>query len=191
MSEHGAGVGDAARDVRSLAAEFRRGDERALERVYRDHSALVYSYCRRALGEHRAADATQEVFLAAWRSRERYRPDAGSIAGWLMGIARFKVIDAYRAAGRDLSDPASPATRDVGTDSVELEQMALRMLVADALLTLPERAREMVRKAYFDDQTHAQIAEQAGVPLGTVKSDIRRGLQRLERHLEAFDDARP
>ena len=104
---------------------------------------------------------------------------------------QFKAGAAAKPFAEALSDPASPATSDVGTDSVELEQMALRMLVADALLTLPERAREMVCKAYFDDQTHAQIAEHAGVPLGTVKSDIRRGLQRLERHLEAFDDARP
>jgi len=189
MTEHTAGVDEVERDALLLAADFRNGDERALERIYREHSSLVYSYCRRTLGEHRAADATQEVFLAAWRSRERYRPEAGSLAGWLMGIARFKVIDAYRAAQRNPADPAGDRHEELGADAEELDHIAQRMVVAEALLTLPERSRELVRMAFFDDRTHREIAEISGIPLGTVKSDIRRGLQRLQRHLEAFDDA--
>ncbi|HOT79638.1 MAG TPA: sigma-70 family RNA polymerase sigma factor [Microthrixaceae bacterium] len=172
-----------------LAERFRSGDERALEEVYREHSRLVYSFCRRALDDHRAADATQDVFLAAWRSRERYRPDLGSLAGWLMGIARFKVVDIHRTEQRNPLAPVTAQDAERGVVAEDLDLMAQRMLIADALMDLPERSREMVRLAYFDDQTHTQIAERSGVPLGTVKSDIRRGLQRLRRHLEAFDDA--
>lgn len=176
-------------EAERLAAAFRAGDERALEQLYRSHGRLVYSFCRRTLGEDRAADATQEVFFAAWKSRERFRPEAGTIVGWLMGIARFKVIDLYRVELRNPLAPEAAQATEAGDDSVGIEQLAQRMLIADALAMLPERSQEMVRHAFFDDQTHAQIAERHGVPLGTVKSDIRRGLERLRRHLEAFDDA--
>ncbi len=76
------------------------GDESALRTAYDLHGQLVFSFCRRSLSPERAADATQEVFLAAWRSRERYRAEAGSLAGWLLGIARYKVIDVMRSDGR-------------------------------------------------------------------------------------------
>jgi RNA polymerase sigma-70 factor (ECF subfamily) len=166
------------------------GDEAALKAAYDAHGQLVYSFCRRSLGAERAADATQEVFLAAWRSRERYRPEAGTLAGWLLGIARFKVIDILRSDGR------APVPKDLtGTDEVAdtaeeaVVAAAERMLLAEAIATLPDRAQEMVRLAFFEDLTHAQISERCAVPLGTVKSDIRRSLGRLRRHLEGFDDA--
>lgn len=179
----------ASTEAERLAVAFRSGDERALEELYRTHGRLVFSFCRRTLGDDRAADATQEVFLAAWRSRERFRPDAGTLVGWLMGIARFKVIDLYRVESRNPLASEGAQSIDGGAESAAIEQMAQRMLIADALAILPERSQEMVRHAFFDDQTHVQIAERHGVPLGTVKSDIRRGIERLRRHLEAFDDA--
>ena len=93
-----------------LAHRFAAGDPGAIEEVYAEHRALVHSFCRRSLDAGRAADATQDVFLAAWRSRDRYRPDAGTLAGWLLGIARFKVIDVLRAEGRH-ADWTPPAPR--------------------------------------------------------------------------------
>jgi RNA polymerase sigma-70 factor (ECF subfamily) len=181
-------------DAGSLDDEIARGlvagEESALKAAYDAHGRLVFSFCRRSLSAERAADATQEVFLAAWRSRERYRPEAGSLAGWLLGIARYKVIDVMRSDGR------APIPRDMsGADEVpsraeeSVVAAAERMLMADAIATLPERAQEMVRLAFFEDLTHAQISERCAVPLGTVKSDIRRSLSRLRRHLEGFDDA--
>ena len=81
-------------------AAFINGEESALKEIYNRHGSLVFSFCTRSLGAVRAADATQEVFLAAWKSRARYRPEAGSLPAWLMGIARFKVIDILRSDGR-------------------------------------------------------------------------------------------
>ncbi len=75
------------------------------------------------------------------------------------------------------------------SDSDGLSQMAQRMVITDALETLPDRTRHLVEMAFFKDMTHSQIAESSGVPLGTVKSDIRRGLQKLRHHLEGFDHA--
>lgn len=174
-----------------LVRRFVGGDDTALEAVYREHGSLVFSYCRRLLDPGRAADATQEVFVAAWRSRSRYRPDAGSLAGWLLGIARFKVIDILRADGRAPVPVAEPMSsgRSAPVEDRAAADIAERMLVAAAMSTLSERAREMVRLSFYEGLTHSEIAERCDVPLGTVKSDIRRGLERMRRHLEGFDDA--
>jgi RNA polymerase sigma-70 factor (ECF subfamily) len=183
------GVDDRARDE-SIARALALGDRGALAQAYDVHGRLVFSFCRRSLSPERAADATQEVFLAAWRSRERYRSDKGSLAGWLLGIARFKVIDAMRADGRaPIPRDPSIGSDNVGVADVDMTTTAERMLLAEAIEQLPERAREMVRLAFFEDLTHTQISERCNVPLGTVKSDIRRSLERLRRHLEGFDDA--
>jgi RNA polymerase sigma-70 factor (ECF subfamily) len=174
-----------------VARRFVAGDDGALEALYRTHGSLVFTYCRRMLDPGRAADATQEVFVAAWRSRARYRPEAGTLAGWLLGIARFKVIDILRADGRQpvsVAEPERPG-RQGSVDDRGPTEIAERMLVAEALSVLSERAQGMVRLAFFEDLTHAQIAEKCDVPLGTVKSDIRRGLERMRRHLEGFEDA--
>jgi RNA polymerase sigma-70 factor (ECF subfamily) len=174
-----------------LATAFVAGADGALEAVYSAHGSLIFTYCRRVVGPERAADATQETFLAAWRSRDRYRPEAGSLAGWLMGIARFKAIDVLRTEGRQPSPAidveAQASDRSVSDGSID--SLGERMLIADALDQLPARARDLVRLAFFDGLTHAEISERSGVPLGTVKSDIRRGLERMRRHLEGFDDA--
>jgi len=172
-----------------LVPGFLAGDETALKAVYDEHGRLVYSFCRRTLGPERAADATQEVFLAAWKSRERFRPEAGTLAGWLLGIARYKVIDVYRVESRNPLAGEESNRPEVGSDHEALEATAQRMLVADALSKLPERQKQMVGLAFYQDMTHSQIAEEFGLPLGTVKSDIRRGLERLRRHLEGFDVA--
>jgi RNA polymerase sigma-70 factor (ECF subfamily) len=169
---------------------FVEGDPGALKTIYDTHSSLVYSYCRRSLGPELAADATQEVFLAAWRSRSSYRPESGSVPGWLMGIAKFKVIDSLRSSGR-APTPSDPTVTEqtqarVGDDAVT--RTAERMLLAEAISKLPERAQQMVRLAFFEDLTQTQIAERTNTPLGTVKSDIRRSLERLRRDLEGFDD---
>jgi RNA polymerase sigma-70 factor (ECF subfamily) len=173
-----------------LAVGFASGDESALKQVYDAHSRLVHSYCRRVVGADLAADVTQEVFLAAWRSRERYRPEQGTLCGWLMGIARFKAIDATRARARRPDPVDDESTPEAVAPPGELDDLALRMLLTEALQQLPERARQMVELAFFEDLTHTEIAERTNQPLGTVKSDIRRGLERMRRHLEGFDAAR-
>jgi RNA polymerase sigma-70 factor (ECF subfamily) len=166
---------------------FSAGDEAALRSLYDATSRLVYSFCRRSLGADLAADVTQEIYIAAWRSRHRYRPEQGSLTGWLMGIARFKTIDALRAAGRRPLTAEGEEPEDRGSEESRISDVAQRMLVADALAQLPERARQMVELAFYDELTHTEIAERTGVPLGTVKSDIRRGLERLRSYLEGFD----
>lgn len=189
-----AGEVDRDQDERAVADAFAQGEERALRLAYDRWGALVYTYCRRSLRDaDRADDVTQETFVAAWRSRDRFDPERGSLPGWLVGIARFKVLDEHRRQGRRpvLVDGASASLEQGGDDGSASEadegailQLADRLLLTDALARLPERPRQMIELAFFEDLTHPQIAERCGVPLGTVKSDIRRGLERLRRHLE-------
>ena len=169
----------------AVAARWAAGDDAALRLAYEQFGTLIFTFCSRALVDRgAAADCTQETFLSAWRSRDGYHPERGSLAGWLMGIARFKVLDAYRAAAR-VPIPREEAAGDEETagDPYD-EQLADRLLIAHALEALSPRARRVVELAFYSDLTQAEIVETTGLPLGTVKSDLRRGLQRLRSHLE-------
>ena len=170
-----------------VATAFRSGSEQGLAAAYEAHGSLVHTLCARA-HPAAAADLTLEVFLSAWRAREGFDPERGPLGAWLVGITKNKIIDAYRKEGRQV-----PEIRDTDRDRVtrvpegrsSVEQVADRMLVSEALATLPERPRNVLRLAFSGDMTHEQIAEETALPLGTVKSDIRRGLARVRRYLEA------
>lgn len=190
-----AGEIDRDQDERAVAEAFAEGEDQALRLAYDRWGGLVLGFCRRSLGDPaRAEDVTQETFVAAWRGRDRFDPERGSLPGWLLGIARYKVLDEHRRQTRvptpvdessaSLERGVQGASGGASDEPVTIEAIADRMLLADALDRLPDRPREMIELAFFGDLTHAQIAERCGVPLGTVKSDIRRGLERLRRHLE-------
>ena len=174
------------RPVGDAEAAFARGDDDALRRAYDEHGRLIYTFCARSLGPERAHDVTQEVFLSAWKARDRFDPAKGNLAAWLTGIAKNRIIDAVRAEKRH-SDRRAPESTDDMPDESETESLGDRLLVADALRTLPERSRTILTLHYFEDLTHPQIAERTQLPLGTVKSDIRRGLARIRQHLEVHD----
>jgi RNA polymerase sigma-70 factor (ECF subfamily) len=173
----------------AVAARWAAGDDAALRLAYDQFGTLIFTFCSRALADRgAAADCTQETFLSAWQSREGYKPERGSLAAWLMGIARYKVLDAYRAAPRVPVPRDEPAGDDVTAGDPHDEQLADRLLVAHALEALSPRARRVVELAFYSDLTQAEIAETTGLPLGTVKSDLRRGLQRLRADLEGGGD---
>ena len=174
--------------VNDLEASFVAGEDDALRRAYGAHGALVYTLCRRSLGADAAGDITQEVFASAWFARGQYDPSRGSLAGWLVGITRHKILDYLRAQSRrpPSGQPSSPAI-SAGASPLapaEVEHLADRLLLADAMAHLPTRSKRMIELAFFEDLTHPEIAVRCDLPIGTVKSDIRRGLARLRRHLE-------
>ena len=184
-SRYSAGVASPRSEpIESIEKAFARGDDDALKAVYEHHGSLVYTFCRQTLDEGRAKDVTQEVFISAWRSRARYEPAKGSLAGWLIAIAKNRIIDNVRAEQRHSERRASGAPDDVGVDS-QVDRIADRLLIAEALRCLTDRARQVVAMHYFDDLTLRQIAESTQQPLGTVKSDLRRGLARIRHQLES------
>lgn len=167
-----------------LDERFALGDDDALRVAYDAWAGLVLALCRRSLPtEQDAEDVTQQVFVAAWRSRERFDPARGTLASWLMGIARHKVVDRLRNLERQ---PRPVEVRDeVPVDEAGIDRLAERLLVADALRRLPEAQRRSVELAFLSELTHEEVAQRLDLPLGTVKSHIRRGLQRLRRELTA------
>lgn len=171
--------------VGDLDRAFAAG-EADLEQAYRAHGSLVYGICRKALDEQAAKEVTQDVFLNAWRAREQFDPTRGTLAGWLVGITKRRIIDHLRSERRH-ADRRSDEQNDAvdHTAETDIVQAAERIVLVEALRQLPDRTRQIIELAYLRDLTHHDIAERTGVPLGTVKSDIRRGLVRIREHMEA------
>jgi RNA polymerase sigma factor (sigma-70 family) len=169
-----------------LAEHFRGGDEHALRMVYDRYGGAVLHLALRTLGNRAdAEDVTQTTFVAAWQGRETFDPDRGGMLGWLLTIARRKAIDRLRSATREarvadtiraLPEPATPGETP--------ERVLDRLVVADELAQLPAEQRRTLELAFYDDLTHPQIAAVTGLPLGTVKSHIRRGMANLRQRWE-------
>jgi len=178
-------VGNDAAAIAPLDAAFAAG-EAELRSVYDAHGGLVYGICRKALDEHAAKDVTQEVFVSAWKARDQYDPERGALGAWLVGIAKRRIIDHLRSERRHADRRATEPTEHTDPDGeVEIGRTIDRMVVADALRELPDRARHVITLAYIEGLTHHEITDRTGLPLGTVKSDIRRGLTRIRACLEA------
>ena len=179
--DQGAGADDEAARV------WVAGEATALRAAWDACGRLVFTYCRRALGDdERAADCTQETFVSAWRARERFDPAKGTLPGWLLGIARHRVLDAYRAAPR-VPVPVDEVPAGMAPSRPDPDLLVDRLLVANALESLPAAARQVVELAFYSDLTQVEIADRLALPLGTVKSHMRRALQRLRTHLEGGD----
>lgn len=170
--------------IRLVEKAFALGEEHALRDAYLQHGKLIYTFCRRTLDDARAKDVTQEVFISAWKSRHRYDPEKGTLVGWLVSITKNRIIDNIRAERRHLDLRARNDPIELPAKS-EIDGIGDKLVIAEALRSLSDRARQVVTLHYFADLTHRQIAERMSMPLGTVKSDIRRSLLRIRHQLES------
>ena len=160
--------------VRALAARLVSGDERALEEIYDRWSALVHTYALRALhDQHDAEDVTQQVFVAAWRSRHTLTPSPSALPAWLLGIARHKVADVRAARAREADRVAAvvslPGAQDAPDPSAD-EEVTERLVVRQAVDELPDPRRTIMFLAFWEGHSHAEIAD--SVPLPTSQSTL-------------------
>lgn len=182
-------------DVESaeLAARLSGGDREALAEMYRRWSPLVHTIALRALGTREdAEDVVQQVFVAAWRGRATLRPDRGSPAAWLVGITKHRVADVreerYRAH-RNLQAVASEVA--TAPDAAGDADWAERLLLVHELERMGDPRATVLRMAFIEDRTHEDIARALDLPLGTVKSHVRRGLMALRDRLKEVERVSP
>lgn len=171
-----------------MVARFQAGDERALSAVYEQWSRLVYGMAMKSLRQvSDAEDVTQRVFVAAWIGRSNFDPDRARLSAWLVGITKNVIADVHERRARDLRDREALIKGFDRQEPTWTDDLADRMVVADALAGLPDVPRQIMRLAFYDRLSHSQIADRLDMPLGTVKSHIRRSLDRLRTRLEASD----
>ena len=169
-------------DDRALVDATLAGDREAFGVLVERETRSVYRACLRILGRpHDAEDVTQESFVAAYRAVGSYRGD-GSLRGWLMRIATrqaFRRLGQRRPAA-DLDAVPEPFLADSSTDPTRLAVAnEVRADVRDAVRALPEPYREVVALRFFAELSLAEVADATGRPINTVKTNLRRGLERL------------
>ena len=160
-------------------------DQHALAELYDRHSGLLFALIVRIVRDRaEAEEVLQEVFLAVWTRAASYNATLGSPAGWLVGFARNRAIDHWRSSGvraRTLESVEAPPGGDNPEQAASRNQERGR--VRSALDTLPDEQRALIEQAYFRGMTHSELAETFALPLGTVKTRVRAGMQALRRQL--------
>jgi RNA polymerase sigma-70 factor (ECF subfamily) len=179
-----------------LITQASRGDPRALEVLYDRYSRVVFSFALRIVNDQQIAEEVlQEVFFRAWQQGGSFRASKGTFLTWLLSITHNMAIDEVRKRKRrpqrsDSDDPdiVLAAVAD-GGPSVEDEvwSRALRERIGRALDTLPNAQREAIELAYFRGMTHREIADTLGEPLGTIKTRMRLGMQKLRDQLDSSE----
>lgn len=171
-----------------IEKEFASGQRAGLEQAYQRWAALVYTIALRSCGNPEdAADITQNVFLSAWNSRHGYDSRRASLKTWLVMITRRRVADHFRSQSiRGVNDTAPvPAGSGPSTTVADADSVVDRLVLNEEMEHLGEPAATVMTLAFYEDLTQQQIAERLDLPLGTVKSHMRRSLIRLRERLEA------
>jgi len=184
-------VDDTGVDIELLERVAAR-DEQAISLLYDRHSRLLFGLILRVLRNRSdAEEALQEVFLAVWTKAESYNRTLGPPVAWLVRIARNRAIDGLRANEArsrnlppvDLSQTDPPASAGDNPE-VRAVRSELERGIARTLGLLPPEQRQLIEAAYYQGFTHSELAEQFGLPLGTVKTRVRAGMTTLRQALE-------
>lgn len=179
-------------DDESLIRLIAKSQDDALGELYDRYNRLVYGMAFNAVGDQALAEEiTQDVFMRIWNKADTYQAEQGKVINWIAGIARNRAIDVFRHQKSRL-DGSSLSLEEMPffdlPDSLnvegEVESRFKKLRVQQALFLLPKEQREALAMAYFRGYTHEEAAEALGQPLGTVKTRIRLGMQKLRQLLE-------
>ncbi len=176
---------------RLLVGRVVRGDEAALAALYDRWVDRVYSIAAHVLGaSDQADDVVEKVFSQIWKDAARYDAERGSVAAWIVTIARSHALTMRRSETRRLrnDEMRSQFMLDEGTVTAasplqELEAGDDRKAVDRAVSRLPDEQERVVRMTFFEGLTQAEIAERLGIPLGTVKTRVRLAFSKLRGSL--------
>lgn len=181
----------------ALVALVARRDEAALAALYDRYSRLVYSVAMRIVGQRQTAeDITLDAFQKVWQAAYTFQQERGRFVTWLISVARHRAIDELRRLGvrpegasveLNQGFDAGPSREESVEDVVWLAHR--REAVRRALADLPGPQRQALELAYFHGLTQQEIAERLDTPLGTVKTRMRLGMQKLRSALEQMDAA--
>jgi RNA polymerase sigma-70 factor, ECF subfamily len=171
-----------------LIQQIAKQDRDAFSQLYDRFSTLVFTLAMRMLkARSDAEDLLQEVFVQVWRQAQNYSAERGSPEAWIVNIARSRAIDKIRSLRRMqksfvlTDDPArAESPENVESSAVESET---RLAMNSALANLPDMQRKVLELAYFDGLTQSEIADRLAEPLGTVKTRMRSGIQKLREIL--------
>ena len=170
----------------TVVARVADGDTEALRLLYDRYGRIVYGMTYRLTRDSQLAEeATQDTFVAVWRRADSFDPGRAKLTTWLFVIARNRAIELIRARTRAPEPHESVEPTGQEADPADLAALADDAeRIARALAELPENQLEVIQLAFFDGLSHGEIAERLEQPLGTVKSRIRLGLNRLRTQLE-------
>lgn len=185
MSPHGAPMASGAGELR-LMERMRKRDPEALGQLYDSYAGMVLALALRILRERSAAeDVVSQAFWQIWEQAPRYSEQRGSLAAWIVSIARSRALDLLRAeqreqrrrerAGEEIERRAEPVD-DPAEWTLAGER---RRQVVAALRDLPVEQRECVELAYYQGLSHREIAARTATPLGTVKTRILLAMDKL------------
>jgi RNA polymerase sigma-70 factor, ECF subfamily len=157
-------------------------DQNALMVLYARYGSLVFSLALRVLHQPALAEeVTQDIFLKLWNQPERWNPALGQFSSWLLAITRNAAIDRLRREGRHLTvdwEPAEEPTA-VGESIADLSTWHDGQVLRQLLLRLSPEQRQLIELAFYDGYTHSELAQLLNLPLGTVKTRLRMGMQKL------------
>jgi RNA polymerase sigma factor (sigma-70 family) len=169
------------RSEEALLAQVARGDESALGEVYDRFGRVAYGLALRIVRDERLAeDAVQEAFLAVWRQAASFQPDRASARTWVLTFVHRRAVDLVRREERRRAETLEPETEPSGSSAADdAELRSRRAAVQRALAQLPDDQRRPIELAYYGGLTQSELAEELGLPLGTIKSRMFAGLKRL------------
>jgi RNA polymerase sigma-70 factor (ECF subfamily) len=163
-------------------------DQSALRELYQRYAGRVQAIALRCLGVRGdAEEVVQETFVEVWRRARDFDDRRGSVGAWLTTIARTRAIDRLRSrssASRATTASAAEVPEPVPSPGDTAMQRQAQERVRAALATLPAEQRQALELAYFEGLSHSEIAQRTGQPLGTVKTRVRLGMEKLQKVLQ-------
>ena len=179
-------------DAAGLLRAVARGDRAALRRLYEIEAGRLHAVALRIVRDAGlAADVLHDAFLSVWRNAAQFDPARGGASAWLTGIVRNRALDISRRTSREVTGVELPEVADDTANAwSEVARSEEEEALRHCLGTLEEDRRGLIVLAFVKGLTHAELASYSGLPLGTVKSHIRRGLLALRTCLEARERPR-